>query len=124
MKDFLVNAKIRTDRFSNTGIIHIKDNLIEGIFTFDYVKILLDGKKMSLILNEHKLEFNSDHSVRKTSIRPTIYEANYEETYIESPLSYILFDASGEGLSLILTEPIKDPYQVSHILERLEKFKT
>lgn len=124
MKDFLVKAKIRTDRFSNTGILHVQENLIEGLFTFDYVKILLDGNKMSLILNEHIFEFNSDHSVHKTSIIPTIYEAKYDQTYLESPLSYILFDATGEGLSLILTDPIKDPFQISHILEKLEKFKT
>ena len=124
MEDFLVNAKIRTERFLNTGILRISDNIIEGIFTFDYAKVMLDGTKMSLILKEYIFDFNPQEKVLKTSIEQTIYEANYTELYIESQLSYILYNASGEWLNLILTNHIKDPYVASRILERLEKFKT
>lgn len=121
MKNFLVKAKIQTERYSNTGFISINDDVIEGIFTFDYVKIELDGKKMFLFLKEHHID--PTQNTIKTSIEQTIYEANYQETYLESPLSYILYNASGEWLSLILTDPIKNPYQASRFLERLEKIR-
>jgi len=121
MKNFFVKAKLRSNKISNTGFIRITDEGIEGIFTFDYVRILLDGKKISLTLNELDLKFIP--TTRETCIKQKIYQALWQEKTLESPLEYLLYDAEGNLLRLNLEDPIDDPIQVSRMLKNLEKFK-
>lgn len=71
MKEIVTRATIKTDTVYNTGFIHIKDSLIEEVFTLDYVDIILANNTMELLLKEHHFDFFKPGFVRHRVV-PTI----------------------------------------------------
>lgn len=118
MKEIVVRATIKTDQFSNTGFIHIKDNLIEGVFTFDYAKIILDGSKMILHYEEHNI-IPDFYGIIDEFIS-SIYEKKYLYPYLEVPYTYTLRDETGCLLVLSIKDIIQKTDLISQILSDIE----
>lgn len=123
MKEIVTRATIKTDTVYNTGFIHIKDSLIEGVFTLDYVDIILANNTMELLLKEHHFDFFKPGFVRHRIV-PTIYTTHYSHQFLYVPDTYPLCDTSGHVLILSLDEVVHDPSLIASILRRIEIAKS
>lgn len=118
MKELVIRATIATNTVFNTGFLHMKDSSIEGVFSLDYVRILLDGKQMMLDLKEQIWEFDSFRNPR-SRIELSCYSTPYRHEFLYTPDTYSLTDERGSFLSLSLEEPIYDSEQISRILQQI-----
>lgn len=123
MKEIVTRATIKTDTVYNTGFLHIKDSLIEGVFTLDYADIILANNIMELLLKEHDFDFFAPGFVRHTVV-PTIYTTRYPHQFLYVPDTYSLCDASGRVLILSLEEVIYDSTLIASILQKIELAKS
>ena len=121
MKDVVARATIETSTFFNTGFIYIKDNEIEGIFTSDYIKILLDGKNMILNATENSIEFNKICYSSTTNYNTYQCSFPYDDLYI--PEKYLLYDEFSNPLTLSIESILYDTEVKSIILDRIKKFR-
>lgn len=122
MKDIVVRASIKTDTFFNTGFIHITDEIIEGVFTKDYIKISIDGKRMILHLSEDIFFKDSTGYIHHKMVE-TIFQNKYLYSDFYIPDSYTLFDESKNVLTLsIFEKPVSGPEKTT-ILKMLESIR-
>ena len=120
--EIVARAIIRkSDILFSTGFIHIKGDLIEGLFSTDYLKICLDKERIIAYLSERKLFENDSGKFYLKSIQ-TIFQAKYDYDYIYVPDDYVLNDEAGNSLSLSILEPVESQ-KFSFILEEFEKFR-
>lgn len=122
MKDIVVRASIKTDTFFNTGFLHITDEIIEGIFTMDYVKISIDGKRMFLHLSED-IFFKDSIGFIRHKIVETIFQKKYNFDYLYIPDSYTLFDERKNTLTLSISEKPVSESERTTILKSLESIR-
>lgn len=116
MKEIVVRAIIRTETVFNEGYLHINGEIIEGIFTLDYVRINLDGKEMFLTLIERSIYYDEmNNLIHKCTFN--YYKQRYSHNYLYSPDTYSLCDETGSLLTISLEEPIKDSDEISQILK-------
>ncbi len=123
MQEIMARATIKMDTVYNTGFIHIKDSLIEGVFTLDYVHIMLADNTMSLFLKEHHLDFLG-HGLVRHRVVPTIFTTHYSHRFLYVPDTYPLCDASGHVLILSLDEVVHDRRLIESILRKIEIAKS
>jgi len=119
MKEIVTRATMVTDTVYNTGFLHIKDSVIEGIFSLDYVRISLDGKQMVFDWKEQILDFDVFHNFC-SRIQLSCYSTPYRHEFLYIPDTYSLSDERGSFLSLSLEEPIYDFVQISRILQKID----
>ncbi len=122
MNEIVARATIETDNMVNTGFIHMKEKVIEGIFSLDYVKITLDGQQMFLHLNEQSFYTFSHFLMDTTNFYCYFTSYPYSTLYI--PDTYSLYDEAGSVLTLSLEEVIQNPEEISEILMAIEQVKT
>ena len=121
MKDVVARATIETSTFFNTGFIHLKDNEIEGIFTLDYIKILLTGKNIILDATENSIELNKVSCFSTTKYNTYQGSYTYDDLYI--PETYSLYDENNNPLTLSIESIIYDLELKSAILESINKHR-
>ena len=119
MKEIIARATIRTDKYVNTGFLHIKDNFAQGAFTLDYVEISIKKKQMVLNLSEENLDFEND----KTSVSHLVYKNPFPYDKFTFFETYFLYDSNKNFLTLTIDSIETDPYETSKILELINQCK-
>lgn len=123
MQDIVVRSTITTQDFVNTGFIHIKDFLIEGIFSLDYLQITLDGSQMILHLATHTFEPNYEEKCFLSYTNKYCYTVKYRYSNLFIPDTYYLYDMNGSMLKLDIGEKVNDSIVKKEILSSIEKAK-
>ena len=121
MKDVVARATIETSTFFNTGFIHIKDNKIEGIFTFDYINILLDGKNMILNIVENSIYFDED--ILHHDFLYSTYQSSFPYLEFYIPDTYHLYDESQNLLTFSIDNIVLDQKEKLRVIECIKKIR-
>ncbi len=120
MNEIIIRTTLKTQNTFNTGFLWIKDNQIEGIFTFDYVKIIIFNKKLSLHIFE-RLIFFDEEDILHDEFNLHCYSSTYLYDNLFAPDEYILFDKNNNILTMSLLEPVTDKFRISSIKNLIEQ---
>ena len=124
MKELLASATLRKDNYINYGFIHIKGDLIEGIFTNDYLRIFLTGEKIILHLTEKQLIEYEENLFRYVTVESIFQKEKYPYHYLYTPDKYTLIDETGHILNLSLEEKLDSKSKkASQVLKELESIR-
>ena len=117
MKEAVIRETIKTNNVFNEGFIHIKDDSIEGCFTFDYVKITLTSNLLSLELYERNFYLENTFKYT-TNIKFFSCHCSDETLYV--PQSYTLFSEDHSVLILRLEQVVPNSPNLTKILKKIE----
>ena len=107
--------------FFNTGFVHIKDDILEGIFTLDYLQMCIYNNKPTAHLSE-KSYFLNDYGLAIIKITETLFRSKSNCANLYDPNIFYLYDESGEELILSVYEPVES-YQIPSILHEIDKVR-
>ena len=117
MNEAVIRATIKTNTVLNEGFIHIKDDLVEGCFTFDYVKIALTSNLLSLELHERNFCLEDP---LKCNTKIKFFSSHCSEKTLFVPYSYTLFSEDHYVLILKLEEIIPNSPDITKILKKIK----
>ena len=117
MKDLVARCKIRKPSYVNNGYIYIKKDIIEGLFTNDFVKISIDNNKLILHLTED-IYFEDSNGILRHKEVVSLFWMKYRYNTIYIPEEYHL---KNENKELILyTEClINDQNLIDSLLKKI-----
>lgn len=118
MKQVVINSCYRTKNVFSTGFISITDNVIEGCFTSNYMRIILHDKKMDVILIHNNIWSRSDDKLEIYT-----FSKSYDEKTLFVPEEYVLYNKNLGELHLSLHEVIKDEQLISAALKSIDSVR-
>lgn len=100
MKEIVARATIKFNNCFNSGFVHIKNNVLEGAFTLDYVKIHIINNSMDLLMIENVFSYEDNNL--KNYLKISSYQTPYPYETFNFFDEYILSDVDGSTLSLTI----------------------
>ena len=117
MKKVVARCKLKTPSMVNYGYLYIKEDIIEGIFTRDYVKIALRDNKILLHLTEDN--FFIDENIIRHKKKVSLYQTKYFYDTLFIPEEYNLKDEKGNSIALFTECLINNQEEVDNVLKSL-----
>lgn len=122
MNEVVARATLKSNTFYNTGFIYIKEEVVEGVFTRDFVEMRIINKKLYLKLTQNILFksnlFNQICSKKEISL----FQTQYDEKTLYIPETYCLANDKGEIITLSIETLINNQDQVDTIIQKINEF--